>query len=508
MADPATERPIPVSILSGHADAVWQARFSPDGTRIASASLDQTVKLWDGFTGKLQGNLTGHRGWVRVCRFSPDGNRLVSGSRDRTVKLWDPESGAEVNTLKGHRDEVNRLVFCAGGTRIASGSLDGTVRLWDAETGASLATLDGPLGRVAALGAARSGSLIAASQEEWVTNNCRVTIWDSATGTRLATLKPAELVLDLALSPDGELIVTGGRRGALTIWNSRTGLSVANLPGHTGSVAGCDWSADGGRIASASHDHTVRIWDPALQQMTSLLKGHSAEVFGCRFSEDSRFLITASDDRTVRWFNARSGAGIAILTGHTDDIHSIEFSPDGTRVLSASHDKTLRLWDLQPVQRERDGHPSSRPDRRVHGARLFAFLSYRRESGSETARLIRAELLSRGHRTFLDVDDLGAHHFDESLLKRIEEAQHFILVLSPGALDRCMNQGDWLRREISHAISTSRNIVPVLKEGFQFPSREKLPDELHELPRYNCVEYSHIYFGATMERLLTFCGAS
>ena len=142
------------------------------------------------------------------------------------------------------------------------------------------------------------------------------------------------------------------------------------------------------------------------------------------------------------------------------------------------------------------------------GRSLFAFLSYRRESGAETARLIRSELRTRGLKTFLDVEDLGASHFDERLLRRIEEAPNFILVLSPGALDRCGSPNDWLRREIAHAITNQRNIVPILKEGFSFPGRETLPQDLVELPRYNSVVYSHAYFKATINRVLEFCGVT
>ena len=142
------------------------------------------------------------------------------------------------------------------------------------------------------------------------------------------------------------------------------------------------------------------------------------------------------------------------------------------------------------------------------GLSLFAFLSYRRESGAETARLIRSELRTRGLKTFLDVEDLGASHFDERLLRRIEEAPNFILVLSPGALDRCGSPNDWLRREIAHAITNQRNIVPILKEGFSFPGRETLPQDLVELPRYNSVVYSHAYFKATINRVLEFCGVT
>lgn len=138
----------------------------------------------------------------------------------------------------------------------------------------------------------------------------------------------------------------------------------------------------------------------------------------------------------------------------------------------------------------------------------FAFISYRRETGADTARLIRAELLSRGMKTFLDVDDLGSFHFDERLLQEIEGSPHFILILSPGALDRCIDEDDWLRREIAHAISKDRNIVPVLKEGFRFPPKKSLPSDIADLPRYNCVQYSHTYFEATIDKLLDFCGGA
>ena len=132
------------------------------------------------------------------------------------------------------------------------------------------------------------------------------------------------------------------------------------------------------------------------------------------------------------------------------------------------------------------------------------FISYRREGGAETARLMRYELLSRGWRVFLDVENLKAGHFDERLLHEVEAARCFLLILSPNALHSCRGKKDWLRREIRQAIKSDRNIVPLLKEGSSRPEYDDLPDDIAELERFNCVEYSHTYYDATLDRLLEF----
>ena len=134
----------------------------------------------------------------------------------------------------------------------------------------------------------------------------------------------------------------------------------------------------------------------------------------------------------------------------------------------------------------------------------LAFISYRREGGSETARVISQELRNRGIRTFLDVDDLSSGHFDERLLREIETIPNFIVILTPGCLVRCNTESDWLRREIEHAIKTARNIIPILKDGFNFPVASELPPTMAELDKNNRIRYDHVLLAATMEKLVTF----
>lgn len=130
------------------------------------------------------------------------------------------------------------------------------------------------------------------------------------------------------------------------------------------------------------------------------------------------------------------------------------------------------------------------------------FLSYRRDKGADTARLMRTSLDANGWATFLDVDDLGSSYFDDRLLLEIKRADGFILILSPGALDRCHEPDDWLRREISHAMQWEKRIVPVFKDGFAFSSDLKLPPDISGLTRINGVEYSHQFFDATVNKIV------
>ncbi|MEM9090256.1 MAG: hypothetical protein AAGC93_16095, partial [Cyanobacteria bacterium P01_F01_bin.53] len=102
---------------------------SPDGSTIASASEDGTVKLWDRSGRELQ-TLADHSDWVRSVSFSPDGSTVASASEDGTVKLWD-RSGRELQTLEGHSSGVRSVSFSPDGSTIASASADGTVILWN-----------------------------------------------------------------------------------------------------------------------------------------------------------------------------------------------------------------------------------------------------------------------------------------------------------------------------------------------------------------------------------------
>ncbi|KAF2811756.1 uncharacterized protein BDZ99DRAFT_487370 [Mytilinidion resinicola] len=129
--------------LEGHSSFVNSVAFSHDSARLASASDDCTVKIWDVSSGACLQTLEGHSNIVSSVAFSHDSAQLASASGDCTVKIWDASGGACLQTLEGHSSFVNSVAFSHDSAQLASASGDWTVKIWDASSGACLQTLEG-----------------------------------------------------------------------------------------------------------------------------------------------------------------------------------------------------------------------------------------------------------------------------------------------------------------------------------------------------------------------------
>ena len=129
------------------------------------------------------------------------------------------------------------------------------------------------------------------------------------------------------------------------------------------------------------------------------------------------------------------------------------------------------------------------------------FISYRRDGGDTLAQLIYDRLTARGYRVFLDVESLRSGKFNEKLLAVMDECRDVVVILPPGALERCSNEEDWLYLELHHALKTHKNIIPVMMKGFSWP--EKLPAGLEELCNFNGIQDSKDYFDAVIDKMTT-----
>ena len=116
------------------------------------------------------------------------------------------------------------------------------------------------------------------------------------------------------------------------------------------------------------------------------------------------------------------------------------------------------------------------------------------------AILLRDRLTAKGYRVFLDIESLNSGSFNKKLLSVIEECTDIVVVCSKNSLDRCANEGDWVRMEIAHALKHGKNIVPVLLRGFEWPAT--LPDDIDVLRMQNGINAgNNEYFDAAIDRL-------
>ena len=128
------------------------------------------------------------------------------------------------------------------------------------------------------------------------------------------------------------------------------------------------------------------------------------------------------------------------------------------------------------------------------------FISYRRQGGDLAAKLICEALKNRGYTVFYDYDSLSGGYFDDRIFQAIEGCGDFILVLPENSLDRCENEDDWVRQEIAHALKLGKNIVPVMLDGFKFPS--VLPPDIDNVRRVNGVQFITSYFDSVMDAIV------
>ena len=116
------------------------------------------------------------------------------------------------------------------------------------------------------------------------------------------------------------------------------------------------------------------------------------------------------------------------------------------------------------------------------------------------AILLRDRLTAKGYKVFLDIENLNSGSFNTKLFDVIDNCKDVLVICSIGSLDRCVNDGDWVRLEIAHALEKGKNIVPIMLRGFSFP--DDLPCDIEAIRMKNGVNAnSHEYFDAAIDRL-------
>ena len=298
-------------ICSGHSSRVTSVAWSPNGTHLASASYDKTIRLWNATNGQHIQTYRGHSGRVNAVAWSPDSSRFVSASDDGSVRIWNTTSKNPLFIFNEHVGKVTAVAWSPDGSRIASAGINKVVLVWEVATGRILFTFNKHSYDVTTLAWSPTGTSIASGSDD-----CTIQIWEP--------LKDGRTNFFTSLFAPQRRIYTYSRHGH--------------------KVTTVAWSPDGRRIASTSADRTMQVWDAGTGKLGFIYHNSSASMNAVAWSSDGRYLAAASNDKTVHVWDSITRNSISTYLGHTGYVTALAWSPDRTAIASASVDRTVQVW--------------------------------------------------------------------------------------------------------------------------------------------------------------------
>jgi WD40 repeat protein len=227
-----------LDVLRGHDDVVFSAAFRPDGKKLASASFDRTVRVWDVATYALGQTHAGHSDFVYAVAWSPDGKRLASASKDRTVKYIDAATGKSVFTFGGMDEDVVAVAISPDGKHAVSSGLQPGIAWWNPETGEKVRTQAGHGVGVNELAFSKDGQILVSAGSDRTAR-----VWNGTSGAPVKTLAVGSVVYSVAVSPDRKRVATGSFDGLVRLWDEPSGRHLLSLLAAPGAKDGAEWLA-------------------------------------------------------------------------------------------------------------------------------------------------------------------------------------------------------------------------------------------------------------------------
>jgi WD40 repeat protein/serine/threonine protein kinase len=261
---------------------VLYGAFSPDGTRILTASIDTTARLWDAASGKLIASFDLGPAWSGMdfleadrpaLHFSPDSARVLAASADHTAELWDAASGKLLASL-AHQDEVFQAEFSREGTRVLTASRDKTAKIWDTASGKLISSFDHPDGLYHAAFSPDGARILTASGDT-------AKLWNAVSGNLVASFEHQDAVPWAGFSPDGTRILTVSRDKTANLWDAATPVELAQQVKEAG----------GKKTQTGA---SVSMANSPVQQVESL----SAIASGLEFSDEGSLVAVNEEQRS------------------------------------------------------------------------------------------------------------------------------------------------------------------------------------------------------------------
>jgi len=288
-----------------------------------------------------------NNGAVGVMAYDPNGRFLATAALDNSIKLWETRTGEQgtgalLRTFSGHTGRVLAIVPGSENDRLVSISADQSVRLWDETNGQVLRTTPLPIGS--------DITLIAAVGDKtpvvFTSNGHQVNLWNYETGAAAPkVLEPSSPVTSLAVRADGKMLAVGMSNGNVELWDVETRARLRTLSAGT-TVRAVALSQT--HAAAANADGHIKLWplDQAGGDAPRTLDGHRGFVHALAFDPRGEELASAGADKTVKVWDVENGTMLCSQEGHTSDVLSLSFSSNGQKMASGGADGTARTWTV------------------------------------------------------------------------------------------------------------------------------------------------------------------
>ncbi|MBI3409423.1 MAG: hypothetical protein HY040_13865 [Planctomycetes bacterium] len=340
----------------GHKDWVTSVAFSKDGFFIVSSGVDRVLKIWE-LTSREIPLLAEHTGSVDAVAFSPDGKWVASGATDRTIKLWDRATGLEKYTMTGHTEGVLGLAFTPDSKILISSSADRSLRLWEVATGKELPRDPGQQQSYTGLISPVSYFMVPPDGKHlwcWVPGNERYT---TMTGFELLTGKEVFSFNDqrpsincVGFSSDGKRAAIGARDGSVRVFDLE----------NKGQVVATDWfvydkgtgvgdlalTPDGSLLVAGSDMGDVKICVPAKKETLKTFKAHDAKIVAVQISPDGKRFTTVGSNNAIKLWDIVTASELRQWNLGSTTVSSIAFSPDSRQMVIGNANTTLYVLDL------------------------------------------------------------------------------------------------------------------------------------------------------------------
>ncbi len=285
--------------LTGHLQEITCLALAPEKPLLASASADQSIRIWDTHLCQLKDILHITRGQIRSLAFSPDGDNLAIGNSDNTIHIYRLEDNRMIKALEGHTAMVRGLAFSPGGWLLASASFDHTIRLWRFPSGPEIKTLKGHTSEVFCLSITSDGHLLASAGADQV-----VRLWNLPDGVLLKELEGhSNTITCLASSPDSQFLASGSRDNSIILWNLPDGRLRQTFEKQKNMITCLGIHPDNAVLGSGSLDGSLTLWSTSTARVYSRLDGHQGPVTGLAFSQNGQTMVSSGNDRVIHLWN-------------------------------------------------------------------------------------------------------------------------------------------------------------------------------------------------------------